>query len=65
MKKQRIIAGAAAAIVALALCVAVGVQWSNQGCGSFSLIAGCAFYCSCIAGIWGVADATIKERGER
>jgi hypothetical protein len=65
MKKQRIIAGAATAIVALTLCVAVCLQWSKQGCGSFSLIAGCAYYCACIAGIWGVVDATIKERSDR
>ena len=64
MKKTRIILAVVAAIVAICLCALVCVQWHKQGCGGWSLFAGCAVFTTMTAAIWNTIDAVIKERNE-
>ncbi len=60
MKRKRIIAGAVAAVVAIALCAFVCASWKAQGCGAWSLVAAVTMYTSIIAALWGTVDAKIK-----
>lgn len=63
MKTKRIIAGVVAGMVATALCVAVTIEWHNQGAGIGSLVSGCVFYTACTFALWNAVDNLIKERG--
>ena len=64
MKRTRIIAGAVAAVVAIALCAFVCAAWKAQGCGAWSLVAAVAMYTSIITALWGTVDAKIKENNQ-
>lgn len=61
MKKQRIILAIVAAIVALALCASVSYYWKQQGCGFYSLCAGCAYYIAIVAALWNCIDHHFTE----
>lgn len=65
MKAKRIIVGAVAAIVALALCASVCVIWHNNGCEFKSLIMACMWYIACTASVWMVIDEKIRESGAK
>lgn len=65
MKKTRIIAGVAAAIVAASLCTLVCVEWIRQGASVSSLVAAVVFYTTMTAGLWLFIDQQIRERAKR
>lgn len=60
MKTKRIIAGAVAGIVATALCIAVAIEWHNQGADIAALVSGCVFYTACVVALWNAVDNLIK-----
>lgn len=62
--KARIINAAIWAAIAITLCVAVGIQWHNNGCEVKSLVLAIAMYTSMSATLCGVIDQTIKEKQE-
>lgn len=62
MKKARIISGIVAGIVAATLCTLVAVEWHAQGCGIWSLVAGCTMHTIMVAAIWNTIDNTLKGR---
>lgn len=62
MKTARIITGIAAGILAATLCTLVAVEWHAQGCGTWSLVAGCTMHAVMIAAIWNTIDHALKER---
>ena len=65
MKKTRIIAGVAAAIVAASLCTLVCVEWARQGASVSSLVAAVVFYTTMTTGLWLFIHQQIKERAKR
>lgn len=44
MKLVKIISAIVCGLVAITLCIAVGIYWSKLGCSFWSLIAECVFY---------------------
>lgn len=62
MKKARIINMSAWAIVDIAICIGVCIQWHAQGCEASSLWLAVANYTAMIAGVGFTIDQTIKER---
>lgn len=62
MKTVRIINAAFWAVVAIALCIAVTVEWIKQGCPEQSLIIGCVFYLAISAAFCRVIDLSIQGK---
>lgn len=65
MKRARIINAIAWAIIAVAICIAVVIEWHQQGCEVKSLAIACAMYTAMAAAVGGTIDATLKERYEK
>lgn len=62
MKTKRIINASFWAVVAIALCIAVVIEWAKQGCPAQSLVMGCTFYLTSCAALCGVIDQTIQGK---
>lgn len=63
MKTVRIINAAFWAVVAIALCIAVVIEWSGKiACPAQSLVIACAFYMASCAALCGVIDQTIQGK---
>lgn len=62
MKTVRIINAAFWAVVAIALCIAVTVEWIKQGCLAQSVIIGCVYYLASSAALGRVIDLTIQGK---
>ena len=62
MKLYRIINASFWAIVAVALSIAVVIEWSKNGCPAQSLVLGCTFYMASCAALCGVIDQTIQGK---
>lgn len=61
MKRARIINAIAWAIIAATICIAVVIEWHQQGCEVKSLAIACAIYTAMAAGIGATIDQTLKE----
>ena len=62
MNKAQKINAAMAIINAVIICCVVYYQWSKQGCGAWSLFAGCAYYCTITAALWSVINSKLKGK---
>ena len=62
MKLYRIINASFWAIVAVALSIAVVIEWSKNGYPAQSLVLACAFYTASCAALCGVIDQTIQGK---
>ena len=63
MKLYRIINASFWAIVAVALSIAVVIEWGkNAACPAQSLVLACAFYTASCAALCGVIDQTIQGK---
>lgn len=62
MKTVRIINVAFWAVVAIALCIAVTVEWIKQGCPEQSIIIGCVYYIASSVALCGLIDKTIQGK---
>lgn len=62
MKTVRIINAAFWAAVAIALCIAVTVEWIKQGCLVQSVVIGCVYYLASSVALCGVIDKTIQGK---
>lgn len=61
MTRARIINAIAWAIIEATICIAVVIEWHQQGCEVKSLVIACAMYTAMAAGIGTTIDQTIKE----
>lgn len=61
MKKARIILGVVAAVVALSLCAACVHVWRENGCGVWSLIAGCTQFAAMVGAMWLTIDGAVND----
>lgn len=61
MKRARIINAIAWAVIAVAICIAVVIEWHQQGCKVKSLAIACTMYTAMAAGMGATIDITIKE----
>lgn len=48
--------------IAVAICIAVVIEWHHQGCEVKSLAIACAMYTAMAAGLGATIDQTIKEK---
>lgn len=62
MKLYRIINASFWAIVAVALSIAVVIEWSSKAAPAQSLVLACAFYMAACAALCGVIDQTIQGK---
>jgi hypothetical protein len=62
MKLYRIINASFWAIVAVALSIAVVIEWSSKAAPAQSLVMACAFYTAACAALCGVIDQTIQGK---
>lgn len=62
MKTVRIINAAFWAVVAIALCIAVTVEWIKQGCPEQSVVIGCVYYLASSAALCRVIDQSIQGK---
>lgn len=62
MKTVRIINAAFWAVVAVALCIAVTLEWTKQGCPAESVIIGCVYYLAVNVALCVVIDQTIQGK---
>lgn len=62
MKTVRIINAAFLAVVAIALCIAVTLEWIKQGCPAKSVIIGCVYYLASSVTLCVVIDKTIQGK---
>lgn len=62
MKTVRIINAAFWAVVAIALCIAVTVEWIKQGCPEQSVVIGCVYYLASSVALCVVIDQTIQGK---
>lgn len=61
MKKNRIIAAAIAAAIAIVLSVVAGLEWSEQGCSAIGIGIGIVFYVGSVTAIWSMVDERLKK----